>query len=1027
MATNVVFVDGNFENAPAGNGLPTAPAGTAQGGQGGADGGDGFVTIMFTPAEPVPVTIDASTDGTVITGTGVPGSTITLTENGAEIGTGTVDANGVYAITLATPVIAGAVVTATQSDIPHLVNETDPNATSTATATIMVVGAAPPTVTSVDIISIPMGSDTYEVGETIQVEVTFSEAVDVTGTPLIEVNVGNSTETAGFISGSGTNTLVFEYTVRNGNSDDDGISIDVDSLRMNGGSIVAVTTTLDADLNHDALADDPAHLVDAPVAIGEFFASDDDIADSFLIGADISAVGDVNGDGFEDFIIGVPDGESYYGDGDFAPGDAYVVFGGPGLLNTSLDDIAAGTGNGFVINGATDGDAIGNLVSAVGDVNGDGLDDILLASPTALVDGATNVPGGLGYIVFGQTGTTAISLADIEAGTDADTGLLIENTTNDVISDGQRFEGLGISAEGLGDTNGDGIGDFVIGIDGPGFGPGEGVTNFAYVVFGTGTNADIDLNDIDDGGAGGFRINGTPDIQNGVTNAMSDQFGDVVAGVGDVNGDGLADIAISATGLDLVQAPSSSNNQGGVYIHFGQQASLTDMVPDFDAPLPRTEMSSSGTVPVVFPPIDPTQGFLIEGDVVSRRVGAAVDTLGDINGDGLDDIIISTRTGFPIGSGDIAFVVFGQEGLATVDLNDLGANPELGFAISGVNQSTNFVVNVSSAGDFNGDGFDDILIGSGNYNDAGGEQAFIVFGSETIGAFDATALNTAGAPAGFAIQNSDNDLFDGSGVTDPDDLLFEFGTAVSAIGDVNGDGFDDIAIGAPGNYQYYIYNGDEYQNVSPAGGAFIIFGNDSGNTDTIDIEDIRSDTGVSVTIDNAGTTGDDTIVGTAESEILLGGLGNDEISGNGGFDVLHGGEGDDAIRINESNIDALAADGGRLRASVNGGTGEDTLYLDGNDLTLDFANIASGRVDGIEHIDITGDGDNTLSIDVNSLLDLSETSNQLVVFGDAGDTVNATGGFTDSETEQMIDGVTFDVFTFGNATLLIEQDVNVVI
>ena len=88
----------------------------------------------------------------------------------------------------------------------------------------------------------------------------------------------------------------------------------------------------------------------------------------------------------------------------------------------------------------------------------------------------------------------------------------------------------------------------------------------------------------------------------------------------------------------------------------------------------------------------------------------------------------------------------------------------------------------------------------------------------------------------------------------------------------------------------------------------------------------------------------------------------------------------------------------------------------------------SGRVDSIENIDITGDGDNTLTLDANDLFDLSGTTNELIIFGDSGDTVNASGSFTDTGTDRTINGEDFDIYSIGNATLLLDQDItNVVI
>ena len=154
----------------------------------------------------------------------------------------------------------------------------------------------------------------------------------------------------------------------------------------------------------------------------------------------------------------------------------------------------------------------------------------------------------------------------------------------------------------------------------------------------------------------------------------------------------------------------------------------------------------------------------------------------------------------------------------------------------------------------------------------------------------------------------------------------------------------------------------------------------------------------------------------------------DFLDDNGGSDVLLSTSGDDTLTINSNAVAGLSsAPMSGVIADIDGDTGADTLALTGSNITLDLTNIDNGRINSIENIDITGDGDNTLNLDLNDLLDLSESTNQLTIFGDSGDTVNVTGGFTDTGNDQVIDGTTFDVFEVSNATLLVEQEVTVVI
>lgn len=181
-----------------------------------------------------------------------------------------------------------------------------------------------------------------------------------------------------------------------------------------------------------------------------------------------------------------------------------------------------------------------------------------------------------------------------------------------------------------------------------------------------------------------------------------------------------------------------------------------------------------------------------------------------------------------------------------------------------------------------------------------------------------------------------------------------------------------------------------------------------------------------------GTTGNDTFTGTSSNELITGGAGNDTLSGNGGADVINGGAGDDSIKLNADNIAKLSQGVVDSRvASVDGGSGTDTLYLEGAGLHLDFGSVIDQRVENIEMIDLTGTGNNSLTIDkLRSLLDLSDTTNTLKVVGNSGDTVNAVAGagFADSGNNQTVGSITYDVYTHtgaSSAELWIDQDLSV--
>ena len=135
-----------------------------------------------------------------------------------------------------------------------------------ASVTVAHAQATTPTVSTVAVTSDPGTDDTYALGETIEVGLTFSEAVTVTGAPYLLIDVGGTNRRASYHSGSATTQLLFRYTVLAGDDDDDGIAVVANSLTLDGGTIVATDDATGATLDHAALTTTD-HKMDSAVTL----------------------------------------------------------------------------------------------------------------------------------------------------------------------------------------------------------------------------------------------------------------------------------------------------------------------------------------------------------------------------------------------------------------------------------------------------------------------------------------------------------------------------------------------------------------------------------------------------------------------------------------------------------------------------------------------------------------------------------------------------------------------------------------
>ena len=650
--------------------------------------------------------------------------------------------------------------------------------------------------------------------------------------------------------------------------------------------------------------------------IGGFIINGQGVGDRS--GYSVSAAGDVNGDGLTDLIIGAPYSDPATG---VDAGRSYVVFGKTTNTAIDLSAVASGIG-GFVINGQSAGDISGRSVFAAGDVNGDGLADLIVGAPGS--DPAAGSSAGRSYVVFGKTTGSAIDLSAVASGTGGFT-----------INGQSLHDNSGFSVSAAGDVNGDGLADLLIGAQVAG--------NFAgrsYVVFGkTSGTGNIDLSAVANG-IGGFAING----QN-----PSDWSGSRVSAAGDVNGDGFADLLIGAWLSD----PASGVDAGRSYVVFGSSGS--------------TSIDLSAVA-------NGNNGFVINGEYANDRSGVSVSAVGDVNGDGLDDLLV----GAPFNSvtsqnAGRSYVVFGKHGTGAVDLSAV-ANGVGGFVINGPYIFSGSGNIVASAGDVNGDGLADLIIAGTD------DRRYLVFGKSTGTAIDLSTV--AAGVGGFTIN------------------MNSVGFSVSA-GDINGDGLADLIIGASG----------ATNDLTNIGRSYVIFGSTTG---------AFSNTAV----DQLGGSGNDTLTGSAISETLVGGAGNDTLIGNGGADVLYGGAGDDLFVLNADNVAKLTAGitDGQL-ARVDGGTGIDTISISGGGINIDLTAIAnqggatpgsSSRIESIERIDLTGSGNNTLTLSAKDVIDMAGFNNFNNANGWADGSYNlAAGGANGINPEQrhqlVIDGNAGDV------------------
>ncbi|NRA73484.1 MAG: FG-GAP repeat protein [Rickettsiales bacterium] len=342
----------------------------------------------------------------------------------------------------------------------------------------------------------------------------------------------------------------------------------------------------------------------------------------------ITGVGDINADGFDDFLIGVPTGGDYY------QGVCYIIYGASNLQDIDLDKFDSSQG--ITITGANYGDSAGYFISNAGDVNNDGYDDFLIGTS----DTGTGSDSGKLYLLFGGTSLTNIDLASLASSQ----GITIYLSSTYITA-----------ATALQDVNSDGYDDILINtlyMD-------SSETGYSYLIFGHSSWSNMNLANFD--------------ISQGITIQDTNNYNDVgwdIGGTGDVNADGYNDFLISTNdsitylvwgkenwaNINLANfnnatiiTSSASLVSGGLltglqdinndgYDDFGMRASVDGVVGTSTLYIFLGKDSWANTDLGEF---NSSQGITIQGLDCESLSG-----IGDANKDGYDDMLMGASTGY---------------------------------------------------------------------------------------------------------------------------------------------------------------------------------------------------------------------------------------------------------------------------------------------------------------------------------------------------------------------------------------------